>query len=208
MKFKILGMLLSAGVILAACGNDDDDNNQSNNNQNQNQTEQTNSTNDSDDAQDSDDQTQQNSNSQQTRHVSDIQTSPDQAIETAKKSFDGDLKSIEYKQENGEWIYEVNLVNGNEEGEVKVSDSDNKVINVHKEQDNDNEQNETINEKDAIKYEDAVKKAQDEVSGELKQWTLNDDDGQLVYEVELMDGTQEKEVQLDAKSGDIVSTDQ
>ncbi|MBI5975399.1 PepSY domain-containing protein [Staphylococcus canis] len=219
MKYKILGLLLSAGIVLAACGNDNDtDNKDADNNQSNNQTEQTDKSNNEnskdkddqnkDDDTDTDNDTNKNaSNNDRTIAVNDVKTEPNDAVKTAKDSFDGDVTSIEYKKDNGEWIYEIDLVNGNDEGEVKVSDADNKVINTDKDTDDDNDNEKTIKYDDAIKYEDAVKKAQDEVSGDLKKWKLGHDDNQFVYEIELLDGTDEKEVKLDAKSGDIISTD-
>lgn len=224
MKFKIFGLMLAAGIALAACGNDDDAQNNNNSNDN-NQTEQSTSSNnttdddvndDADDQNDNDaddqddqnaDSSQQNSN-QATTNTDDVKTKPEQAVNTALKSFDGEVTSIEYKQENGQWLYEVNLINGNEEREIKVSDSDNKVINTEKDIDDDNNQEQTLNYNDAIPFEEAVQKAQDETSGDLKQWTLDYDDGQFVYEIELLDQNMEKEVQLDAQSGDVITVDQ
>ncbi|PCF84898.1 PepSY domain-containing protein [Staphylococcus delphini] len=202
MKFKMLSLLLASGIVLAACGNDDDDQKNTNNTDNDTKTEQT-----TDNNQNSDDNDDQNTNQNaktQTIDVKDVQTKPEDAIKTAKSSFDGDVKQVEYKKENGQWVYDIDLRNNNEEAEVKVSDKDNKVLNTKKEKEMDNDNDKTINYGDAIDFKEAVKKAQDQQKGDLKKWSLDNDDGQFVYNIELMTDNGEQELVLDAKSGEVL----
>ncbi|PCF37073.1 PepSY domain-containing protein [Staphylococcus delphini] len=204
MKFKMLSLLLASGIVLAACGNDDDNQKNTNNTDNDTKTEQT-----TDNNQNSDDNDDQNTNQNaktQTIDVKDVKTTPEDAIKTAKSSFDGDVKQVEYKKENGQWVYDIDLRNNNEEAEVKVSDKDNKVLNTNKEKemDNDNDNDKTINYGDAIDFKEAVKKAQDQQKGDLKKWSLDNDDGQFVYNIELMTNNGEQELVLDAKSGEVL----
>lgn len=198
----MLSLLLASGIVLAACGNDDDDQKNTNNTDNDTKTEQT-----TDNNQNSDDNDDQNTNQNaktQTIDVKDVQTKPEDAIKTAKSSFDGDVKQVEYKKENGQWVYDIDLRNNNEEAEVKVSDKDNKVLNTKKEQEMDNDNDKTINYGDAIDFKEAVKKAQDQQKGDLKKWSLDNDDGQFVYNIELMTDNGEQELVLDAKSGEVL----
>ncbi|MDE9752743.1 PepSY domain-containing protein [Staphylococcus delphini] len=202
MKFKMLSLLLASGIVLAACGNDDDDQKNTNNTDNDTKTEQT-----TDNNQNSDDNDDQNTNQNaktQTIDVKDVQTKPEDAIKTAKSSFDGDVRQVEYKKENGQWVYDIDLRNNNEEAEVKVSDKDNKVLNTNKEKEMDNDNDKTINYGDAIDFKEAVKKAQDQQKGDLKKWSLDNDDGQFVYNIELMTDNGEQELVLDAKSGEVL----
>ncbi|HEC2207704.1 TPA: PepSY domain-containing protein [Staphylococcus delphini] len=202
MKFKMLSLLLASGIVLAACGNDDDDQKNTNNTDNDTKTEQT-----TDNNQNSDDNDEQNTNQNaktQTIDVKDVKTTPEDAIKTAKSSFDGDVKQVEYKKENGQWVYDIDLRNNNEEAEVKVSDKDNKVLNTKKEKEMDNDNDKTINYGDAIDFKEAVKKAQDQQKGDLKKWSLDNDDGQFVYNIELMTDSGEQELVLDAKSGEVL----
>lgn len=200
----MLSLLLASGIVLAACGNDDDNQKNTNNTDNDTKTEQT-----TDNNQNSDDNDDQNTNQNaktQTIDVKDVKTTPEDAIKTAKSSFDGDVKQVEYKKENGQWVYDIDLRNNNEEAEVKVSDKDNKVLNTNKEKemDNDNDNDKTINYGDAIDFKEAVKKAQDQQKGDLKKWSLDNDDGQFVYNIELMTNNGEQELVLDAKSGEVL----
>lgn len=198
----MLSLLLASGIVLAACGNDDDDQKNTNNTDNDTKTEQT-----TDNNQNSDDNDDQNTNQNaktQTIDVKDVKTTPEDAIKTAKSSFDGDVKQVEYKKENGQWVYDIDLRNNNEEAEVKVSDKDNKVLNMKKEKEMDNDNDKTINYGDAIDFKEAVKKAQDQQKGDLKKWSLDNDDGQFVYNIELMTDNGEQELVLDAKSGEVL----
>ncbi|MGV3041547.1 PepSY domain-containing protein [Staphylococcus rostri] len=215
MKFKILALLLSAGIVLAACGNDNDDqNDKQTDNQQTSQTSNDNNDNmDKNDDMDKDDQN--NSNDQQstqmkemTFDLKDVQTEPEKAIETAQKEFDGQVKSLEYKEDNGQWIYKVDLVNGDNEAEVKVSDKDNKVLASEQEMENDTQKEKVIDLDNIVSYKDAIKTAQKEMKGDLKQWKLNHDNGKLVYEVELVDQNNDKELIIDAKTGKVMGTDQ
>ncbi|KIX90012.1 hypothetical protein TP70_09840 [Staphylococcus microti] len=210
MKFKILGLLLSAGLVLAACGNDDDDKQEKQ--MDKQQTSQTST--DKNDDMDKDNQNDTQSNDQQssqmnnmTTDVKDIQTEPEKAIETAQKEFDGQVKNIEYKQDNGEWVYKIDLVNGQNEAEVKVSDKDNKVLTSEQETEDDMQEQKVVDLDSVVSYKDAIKTAQKEMKGDLKQWKLNHDNGKLVYEVELVDQNKESEVIIDAKTGKVKGMD-
>ncbi|ENO0928961.1 PepSY domain-containing protein [Staphylococcus pseudintermedius] len=57
---------------------------------------------------------------------------------------------------------------------------------------------------DAIDFKEAVKKAQEQQKGDLKKWSLDNDDGQFVYNIELMTDNGEQELVLDAKSGKVL----
>ncbi|QHW36550.1 hypothetical protein GZH82_03810 [Staphylococcus ursi] len=207
MKFKMISLLLSTGIVLAACGNDDnDDQKNTSNTDNNTKTEQTtdNDQKHDDNDRDNDEQDSNPNVKAQTIDVKHIQTQPEDAINTAKSSFDGDVKQVEFKKENGEWVYDIDLRNNNEEAEVKVSDKDNKVLNKQTEKEMDNDRNQSINYEDAIDYQEAVKKAQDAQQGDLKQWSLDSDDGQFVYHIKLMTQNGEQELTLDAKSGKVL----
>ncbi|QLK85696.1 PepSY domain-containing protein [Staphylococcus sp. 17KM0847] len=205
MKFKILTLLLSAGIVLAACGNDKDDSQQANQQDDKQQTTQSSDHKDTkDDDQQEMDDTKTNHTTGQTIAVKDIETDPKQAIETAQTDFDGKLKKVEYKNDMGEWVYKVELVNNKEEAEVKVSDKDNKVLHTDKEMDEHQNMDDTLEYKEAISYKEAVKKAQNEMNGDLKQWQLSKDDGKLIYEVELIDQNKEIEFKIDAKTGEVL----
>ncbi|MCS4486674.1 PepSY domain-containing protein [Staphylococcus americanisciuri] len=211
MKFKILTLLLSAGIVLAACGNDDDnqsDNQQANNQSSSQTTTKSDNNTNQDDTNTSDNQSSTQQSTKTTVDLNEIKTQPEEAIKTAQQSFDGQVKKIEYKQDNGQWIYKIDLVNGNNEAEVKVSDQDNKVLASEEEVESDNQTQKVIDLDNVVSYKEAVETAQKEMNGDLKQWKLNHDNGKLVYEVELMDQNKDTEIIVDAKTGKVMGTDQ
>lgn len=53
---------------------------------------------------------------------------------------------------------------------------------------------------------DAIKTAQDEAKGELKELSFDDDDNKWVYEVKLKDGTTENKVKVDAETNQVIKT--
>lgn len=221
MKYKMLSLLLSAGIVLAACGNGDDDNNDKKDNQNDEKTEQTTKENnndnqntddqDSDDDQSSDDD--QNTDDDQSSDKAtentvkwdDVKVSPEDAVKAAQKESKGELKDLSFEKETGEWSYKVELVDGTNENKVLINADDKSVTNVEKEQEDSDDNDQTFKLSDVAKFEDALKVAQDKAKGDIKEWSLSEDNGKLVYSIELKEGNKEStEFTIDAKSKEIL----
>ncbi|MCD3218702.1 PepSY domain-containing protein [Mammaliicoccus sciuri] len=216
MKYKMLSLLLSAGIVLAACGNGDDDNNDKKDNQNDEKTEQTTKENsnddqntdddqDSDDDQNTDDDQSSDKTTENTVKWDDVKVSPEDAVKAAQKESKGELKDLSFEKETGDWSYKVELVDGTNENKVLINADDKSVTNVEKEQEDSDDNDQTFKLSDVAKFEDALKVAQDKAKGDIKEWSLSEDNGKLVYSIELKEGNKEStEFTIDAKSKEIL----
>lgn len=223
--YKMLIIILSTAA-LAACGSNNDDNTDDTNASQDTSSEETadnsdNSNENTDDstAEDSgsnDDSTEENTNdsngsidgSSNSISLDSITTDPADAIATAHENFEGDLVSLELDNDNNTWVYEVNLETSDDEYELQVAVEDLSVINEHTEQDN-NINIESFSYDDAVPFNEAVQTAIDEVAGELEEFTLEMEDGQLIYEIEIRDadGGNDYDVVINAETGELISTD-
>lgn len=204
MKYKMLSLLLSAGIVLAACGNSDDDNNDKKDNQNDEKTEQTTKENSNDDQNTDDDQSSDKA-TENTVKWDDVKVSPEDAVKAAQKESKGELKDLSFEKETGEWSYKVELVDGTNENKVLINADDKSVTNVEKEQEDSDDNDQTFKLSDVAKFEDALKVAQDKAKGDIKEWSLSEDNGKLVYSIELKEGNKEStEFTIDAKSKEIL----
>ncbi|MBO1209430.1 PepSY domain-containing protein [Mammaliicoccus sciuri] len=204
MKYKILSLLLSAGIVLAACGNSDDDNNDKKDNQNDEKTEQTTKENSNDDQNTDDDQSSDKA-TENTVKWDDVKVSPEDAVKAAQKESKGELKDLSFEKETGDWSYKVELVDGTNENKVLINADDKSVTNVEKEQEDSDDNDQTFKLSDVAKFEDALKVAQDKAKGDIKEWSLSEDNGKLVYSIELKEGNKEStEFTIDAKSKEIL----
>lgn len=204
MKYKMLSLLLSAGIVLAACGNSDDDNNDKKDNQNDEKTEQTTKENSNDDQYTDDDQSSDKA-TENTVKWDDVKVSPEDAVKAAQKESKGELKDLSFEKETGDWSYKVELVDGTNENKVLINADDKSVTNVEKEQEDSDDNDQTFKLSDVAKFEDALKVAQDKAKGDIKEWSLSEDNGKLVYSIELKEGNKEStEFTIDAKSKEIL----
>lgn len=72
-----------------------------------------------------------------------------------------------------------------EESEVLVADKNKKVINKKTEKEDTMNENDNFKYSDAIDYKKAIKEGQKEFDGDIKEWSLEKDDGKLVYNIDL-----------------------
>ena len=209
MKFKATALLLSAGLVLAACGNDDADDKAATDDDNvKTETKTDKSTDTTKD--DSDDKATNTTDTTDKNLVTvkDIQTKPDKAIELAQKEYDGELKGVSYEYEHGEWTYKVTQVKGNEEAETLISDKDQKVLDTKKEQEDEDQARKSFKYNDAKPFDEAIEKAIKEAGdGKVREWSLSLDDGQLKYDVDVVKDNQKHEVSLDAKSLNVLKNE-
>lgn len=237
MKFKILSLILSSALALAACNNDAKDIEKSpkDESKQEQQTEKTDTkatdTNDKDDNADEkndakeegdssveeqddvdneDEATEADDNNDKNEasiKLDDIKVLPEDAIKTAQKKIPGDLESISFDRDNGQWIYSISLIDTNKKThEIKVNAAQNKIISTQVEDDEDNVK--TFDYGKFIPADKIIKAAQKVYNGDIKEWSLDHDDGKFKYNVELkgQDG-KSKEFELDAKDMKILSKD-
>ncbi|MGO1989129.1 PepSY domain-containing protein [Mammaliicoccus vitulinus] len=222
MKFKIFSLLLASGLILAACGNDDSDDKKDNKGaekteqktQDDNKDDMDDSNNDkdsNDDQTNDDDSDDQNANKSTTNTVkwNDVKVSPEEAVKEAQNEEKGELKDLSFEKEAGDWSYKVELVDGSNENKVLINADDKSVANVENETEDDDDNDQTFKLSDVAKFGDVLKVAQDKAKGDLKEWSLSEDDGKLVYSIDLKEGNKDTtEFKIDAKSKEILEQEQ
>ncbi|AQY50589.1 hypothetical protein PWEIH_08791 [Listeria weihenstephanensis FSL R9-0317] len=199
-KISMIAMTTVMVGTLAACG--DDDANNSNTSTGTNTTEQT---------------TDSNNNSD-TKAVDlnnkDFALSYTEAIELFKnKHPKTDITSVELSQELGKYVYTIDGVDDSNEFEMKF-DADSKAILQDNNEKLDNEDangQERANEKldlTGIKTpQEAMTAALKQQSGTVNEWSIDRELNQTYFNVKVMNGTQEYEVKLDAKTLDVLSTE-
>ncbi|WP_040929594.1 PepSY domain-containing protein [Nosocomiicoccus massiliensis] len=213
-KFKITSLLIAASLTLAACGND---NNEDATDQNEsNQTETTQSTNDNDS--ENNDSENDSSSDESTNNTSSnegdeldmasFSKSIEDAIDEAKSRFDGQLTDIGVSKENNQYVYKIELESDTEEYEVSLDVNDLSVVKEETEAEDDDDDNKYFNYSDLVKVEDAIQTAKDNVNGKVKEWSTDFDDGNLYYEIEIVqDNGNDVDVKVDAYTGDFVESD-
>ncbi|MEB7753081.1 PepSY domain-containing protein [Staphylococcus pseudoxylosus] len=185
MKFKGLVTITASAILLTACGNgssDSDTKSESSNNKGDNK---------------------------QVIALDKIKTSPEDAIKKAQDVYSGqNLKGISYEKSNGEWSYKIEQQKSGEESEVIISDKNKKVLNKETEKEDSVNKNDEFKYNDAIDYKEAIKKGQKEFDGDIKEWSLSEDDGKLVYDMDIQKDKTKHEITVDAKNGKILNNEE
>lgn len=180
MKLKSLAVLSMSAVVLTACGNDTP----------------------KDETKSTESNTNQDTNT--TKDVialKDVKTSPEDAVKKAEETYKGQkLKGISFENSNGEWAYKVTQQKSDEESEVLVADKNKKVINKKTEKEDTVNENDNFKYSDAIDYKKAIKEGQKEFDGDIKEWSLEKDDGKLVYNIDLKKVIKNKKLLLMLKT--------
>lgn len=141
--------------------------------------------------------------------LDELGSTPEEAVSAAQENFEGELVELELDDNRGEWFYNVHLENESEEYEADLSADDLSVSNEETESDEDNDTEDQFSYGDAIPHDEAAQTALDEVGGELGGWTLDKDDGQLEYDVEVTnsDNGNDTDVTINAESGEVIEVD-
>lgn len=135
-------------------------------------------------------------------------------VEEAKKialsEAEGRVESIELERANGKQYYEIDIENGKEDFDIKVHALDGEVISINKERndDDDDDQSEKEgNRENVISEQKAIEIAEKEVNGTMKEIEIDEDDGQILYEVELQTNKGEADVDIDAETGKVLKVE-
>lgn len=216
-------MIFFSLILLAACGNNSDEDNTdtAENSGEETTTDDSGETADNTDEGDTETSDDSASNSEDsdssstspdgnsdTISLDDIVEDPADAISMAQENFDGDLTSLELDNDNNTWVYEIDMESDEEDYELQLAVEDLSVVSENQEQDN-NINIEGFNYEDAVPYDEAVQTAIDEVDGDLEGFSLEIDNGQLEYEIELDNTSQDDDmdVVINAETGEITETD-
>ncbi|UTH13469.1 PepSY domain-containing protein [Macrococcus equipercicus] len=228
MKFKILSLLLTAGLALAACDADNsndkatspDDKNKSEvdsseanksdavkKNEAANVTKDSNA-NDEDDADDAvkDDEKASSSKDSEDKMLlskDEITATPDDIIKQLQNdNKQGKLTNIDFENDNGQWVYKIGQNENNKNMVYTYSMKDKKLLSSKEDAVAKDEQ--TFNYDKMLSFDEALTKAQNKTSkdAKIKEWTLESKDNIPVYEFKLMDGSKEKTVMVDPYEGE------
>ncbi|WP_271397454.1 PepSY domain-containing protein [Salinicoccus roseus] len=203
-RYKLASALLSASLVMAACGGADENPDSSEVDEVVEENEEFASTEESTEESNS----QSSGSTGDTIAPEDLNHDAEEAVNAASENFDGELVEVELDNEDGQWLYKVDMESESEEYEAKLSVDDLSVVEEQTESDDDFDTDEHFSYGDAVPAEEAVQTAMDETNGELEGWTLDKDDDQLQYEVDMKNGDNEdSDVTINAENGEIVETD-
>ncbi|WP_373745871.1 PepSY domain-containing protein [Neisseria dentiae] len=124
-----------------------------------------------------------------------------QAVQAASQKVQGRATAVDFKHKNGQSHYQVEIVSGNQKHEVRVDANSGQVLDSKAEQ---NRKQETIPNA-AISIEQAIAAAQSKNGGKAKDAELDNENGQAVYKVETVSGTQKHDVVVNAGNGQVIS---
>lgn len=140
-----------------------------------------------------------------------------------KDAKSGSVTRAHLDKENGIWVFEVEVVDGNVEKDYTIHANTGKILEIEVEIDrnlyvpnkNNKPNNQNTVTKNTVSANDAkitMDKAKEIAlkaakSGQITKVELDRDYGILVYEIEVLDGNTEYEYKIDAVTGKIVKTD-
>src|SRR5690625_2817721 len=126
------------------------------------------------------------------------------AVTTAQDEVgEGTLHAVEldYDEDAGAWQWDVKILDGTTDHKVVIDAVSGEVSKVEDETTDDEEQ--AIDLDSPMTYDEALELATAERDGELGGWKLEYDDGMTQYQFDIVSGSDEDEVTVDAESGDV-----
>ncbi|GAB2541252.1 PepSY domain-containing protein [Gracilibacillus alcaliphilus] len=138
----------------------------------------------------------------------------EEATKKLEEEYRGTIKELELDQEDNKLYYEAEIIVENQEYDVKMDAVTGEV--VYEEIDDDRNQedkrqdtianpNNNGNSSNLIAQEEAIEIAKQQFDGKVVEMELDYDDGRYVYELELVNGHQEADIDIDGETGNILS---
>lgn len=105
------------------------------------------------------------------------------AVDAADGGFVFDIE-FDHSRDAGEWVYEIDVLNGSTSHELRLSASSGDVLEHERDDEDDDEREVTFSD---MTPEEALQIASDEVGSDevIEGWTLSWDDGRLHYDIDL-----------------------
>ena len=131
----------------------------------------------------------------------------DDAVAKFKEAFDDDsieISSVELDEDDGKYTYDIEGFKENKEYEASIDAESGEVLAKEEENDDDNDDMDddvAIDFTKIISPKEAMAKALENNTGDVKSYEIDHDDDRIVYEIDIEDGD---DVELDAESGDIL----
>ena len=120
------------------------------------------------------------------------------------------IKSIDLKQKNGTYVYEIDGFDKTNEYTATIDADNGKVLHSHSEKlDVDDRHQKALDLNSVISRDEATKIAEKHANGVSKEWNLelDEDDGKAYWDVEVSDGTKSTEVKINATNKYVIRTD-
>lgn len=133
-----------------------------------------------------------------------------QAVDAFKKQWpEGKLKEVSFEKEGDRYVYELDGESDSKEYSLKLDATSGEILGQKEENDQDMVGEELTlaglkTEKEA--FEAGKKAINEEVKG-IESWSLEIENGKIIYQVEFDLGGQDREVSLDAKTLEVLKID-
>ncbi|HLS32203.1 MAG TPA: PepSY domain-containing protein [Brevibacterium sp.] len=108
---------------------------------------------------------------------------------------------LDYDEDAGAWQWDVKILDGTTDHKVVIDAVTGEVATTESDTTDDEEQ--AIDLDSPMPYDQALELATAERDGELRGWKLEYDDGMTQYQFDIVSGSDEDEVTVDAESGDV-----
>lgn len=123
----------------------------------------------------------------------------------AVKSVGGKVTGIELDRERSADIYEVEVRSKGIEYDLDIDAKTGKVLRIDKDDmDDDDYEDKAVSNGKILTEKAAIQIAMLQAKGKVTDIDLDDDDGRLIYEIEIKDGKYEYDFDIDAKSGKVL----
>lgn len=143
-----------------------------------------------------------------------VEQNAQKAVDEAKKIFDGKVTDVELDEDDGVYYYEVEMNNGKQEYEVDINAETLAIIeeDLDDEDDLDDEADDEFESgskknENLKSAEEAVNTAKQRFDGEVESVELDEDGGIHYYEIEMQNGKEEYEVDINAEDLKIIEED-
>ena len=140
-----------------------------------------------------------------------IKVDQNEAINKFHDKFnDKKIKEIDLVNKNNQYVYEIEGFDATHEYKMTINATNGKIINSHSEKlELDEHIQKAFNFDKIINRSEATKIAENEVKNSTaKEWKLDSDNGKVVWEVEVTNGTKDYNVTIDAETKKVISVDQ
>ncbi|MBU8880108.1 PepSY domain-containing protein [Bacillus sp. FJAT-29790] len=130
-----------------------------------------------------------------------------EAKNIALSKVNGNVESVELKNNLGKQYYEVDIKNGEKNNEIHINAFTGEIMSVTEDIDHDDKNNDRVDfsqSTNTISEQKAIGIVEKAVNGTVIEIDKDDDDGQSVYEFELNTNQGRKEVKINAVTGKIV----
>lgn len=143
--------------------------------------------------------------------ITKIDLSQQKALDKFNAKFTNkQIKSIDLKQENGTYVYEIDGFDKTNEYTATIDANNGQVLHSHsKKLDLDDRHQKALDLDSVISRDEATKIAEKHADGISKEWNLelDEDDGQAYWDIDVSDGTKKTEVKINANTKEVVRTD-